>query len=200
MKILERVVFLMIITFPMQSAIIQQRGLAEIVKKKSDSKKSEDRELFCSSSKQTFNLIYIALMIYLIFSDCPKWAIALFTLPFLLRFIETIFVQVSTKTRKLILSKDKIPKMKKFLRKMKNMDEMDLEEEKSSVLKFLNTHNYLKKRNKALSQNDMFGMITKYFSEVKGMKGDVLNGQIKMVLRKLFANKDSILELIRDFV
>ena len=200
MKIFKLIISLLVFTLPLQSIIINpQQALAEKTPRNLRSRrKLKTRQLYCHQSHQTFNLVYTALLIFLVLSDNPKWAIALFSIPLVLRLIESSFMH--HESRKLFNYKNGKKKMRKFMRNLNNDSEMDFEQEKMKVMKYLKKNKLLKKRGKGLSEKKLIGIVSGYFKNVHGMKGAKMNQQIVSVMDKLFKNKSGIMEIIRGFM
>ena len=201
MKISKLIISILIFSLPLQSIIINPEKVIAKEKPRNlrkSHRKLKTRELYCSQSHQTFNLVYTALLIYLVLTDNPKWAIALFSMPLVLRLIETTFMH--HESRKLFNYRNGKKKMKKYLRHLGANNQMDFENEKIKVMKYLKKKKLLKKRGKNLSEKNLIEIVSGYFKNVHGMKGNKMNKQIRSVLDKLYNNKDGIMELIRGFM
>lgn len=198
MKIL--LLSLLILTNPIHNVILKSQNTPIIIKKQKQQRKLwQSRSLYASTTTSTFNLFYVALVMFLFLSGTPRWALFLFSVPILLKLIRTVFTDHHHESgyRKLLLNKKKSKRMVRHVRKMKEKG-ITMEKEKQHIMRFLQVNHLLQRRK--VKQEDLMGIISKYYSEVKGMHGRDMSSQISMVVSQLFKNKGNILSLIQSFM
>lgn len=185
---------LLILTTPIHNAILKSKLLKE-----KQRKLWQSRSLSASTGSSTFNLFYVALIMFLYLSGAPRWALMLFSVPILLKLIRTTFTDHHAESgfRKLVLNKKKTKQLVRHVRKMKRKG-ITMEKEKRNIMRYLEVNHLLGR--KKMNKGEIINILSKYYSEVKGMHGRNMSSQIQFVVGELFKNKSNILDLIKTFM